>query len=54
MKDVLAYMIGPKAENMHLFRQLVLEALDDHMFWRRNFHADDGPVITAEIGRAHV
>ena len=47
MEDLLAYMIGPKAENMETFRRLVLEALDDHMYWRRNFHPEDKPVISA-------
>ena len=47
MEDLLAYMIGPKAENMEIFRQLVLEALDDHMYWRRNFHPEDKHVISA-------
>lgn len=47
MEDLLAYMIGPKAENMEIFRKLVLEALDDHMYWRRNFHPEDKHVISA-------
>lgn len=47
MEDLLAYMIGSKAENMDIFRKLVLEALDDHMFWRRNFYPEDTPVISA-------
>ena len=47
MKDLLAYMIGPKAENMQLFRDLIVEALDDHMFWRRNFYPQDLPVVKA-------
>lgn len=47
MEDVFAYMIGPKAENMTVFRKLVLEALDDQMFWRRNFYPEDLPVVSA-------
>ncbi|MBC8432378.1 pyridoxal phosphate-dependent decarboxylase family protein [Desulfobacula sp.] len=47
MKDLFGYLIGPKAENMELFRQLVIEALDDHMYWRRNFHPEDYPVVTS-------
>ena len=39
MSDIRAYMIGPKAENVDLFRQLVIEALDDHSRWRRNYSA---------------
>ena len=47
MEDLLGYMIGPKAENMEIFRSLILEALDDHMYWRRNFHPEDKHVISA-------
>jgi glutamate/tyrosine decarboxylase-like PLP-dependent enzyme len=49
MKDVFAYMIGPKGENADIFRDLLTEALDDHVFWRRNFHPEDAPVITANL-----
>ena len=47
MEDLLGYMIGPKAENMEIFRSLILQALDDHMYWRRNFHPEDKHVISA-------
>ena len=47
MSDVLAQMIGPKGENMGIFRRLIIEALDDHMYWRRNFHPEDLPAIRA-------
>src|SRR3984893_17097316 len=47
MSDIRAYTIGPKGENLELFRQLVVEALDDHLYWRRNFHPEDNPVISS-------
>src|SRR6185503_8499950 len=47
MSDIRAYMIGPKAENVDLFRQLVIEALDDHLRWRRNFYPCDNPAISS-------
>jgi glutamate/tyrosine decarboxylase-like PLP-dependent enzyme len=46
MYDIKSFMIGPKAENLDLFRQLVLEALDDHLYWRRNHHPEDSAVLS--------
>jgi len=34
--------LGPKAENADAFERLLLEALRDHVFFRRNFHPEDG------------
>jgi len=40
-----AWFLGPRAENADLLERLVLEALRDHVFWRRNYHPEDGAVI---------
>lgn len=40
-----AWFLGPRAENADLLERLVLEALRDHVFWRRNYHPEDGVVI---------
>ncbi len=40
-----AWFLGPRAENADLMERLVVEALRDHVFWRRNFHPEDGVVI---------
>jgi glutamate/tyrosine decarboxylase-like PLP-dependent enzyme len=40
-----AWFLGPRAENADLFERLVLEALRDHVFWRRNYHPEDGLTI---------
>jgi len=37
-----AAFLGPKAENADFFEKLLLEAFRDHVFWRRNFHPEDG------------
>lgn len=50
-RDVEAWFLGPRAENADIFEQLVLEALRDHAFWRRNFHPMDPPAITQSIKR---
>jgi glutamate/tyrosine decarboxylase-like PLP-dependent enzyme len=37
--------LGPKGENADVFERLLLEAFRDHVFWRRNFHPEDGFVV---------
>jgi glutamate/tyrosine decarboxylase-like PLP-dependent enzyme len=46
-----SWFLGPKAENADIFERLVLEALRDCVFWRRNFHPGDEIIITEEIRR---
>jgi glutamate/tyrosine decarboxylase-like PLP-dependent enzyme len=40
--DLGSLFLGPKAENAESFERLLLEAFRDHVFWRRNFHPEDG------------
>ena len=40
-----AWFLGPHAENGDLLERLVTEALRDHIFWRRNYHPEDGITI---------
>ena len=40
-----AWFLGPRAENAELLERLVVEALRDHVFWRRNYHPEDGFAI---------
>ena len=45
-RDALrAWFLGPRAENAELLERLVLESLRDHVFWRRNYHPEDGFTI---------
>lgn len=45
-RDALrAWFLGPRAENAELLERLVTEALRDHVFWRRNYHPEDGFTI---------
>jgi hypothetical protein len=45
-RDALrAWFLGPRAENADLFERLVTETLRDHVFWRRNYHPEDGVTI---------
>lgn len=41
-----AWFLGPRAENADLLERLVTEALRDHVFWRRNYHPEDGFIIS--------
>ena len=40
-----AWFLGPRAENAELLERLVVESLRDHIFWRRNYHPEDGVAI---------
>ena len=40
-----AWFLGPRAENADLLERLITEALRDHIFWRRNYHPEDGFTI---------
>ena len=40
-----AWFLGPRAENAGLLERLVVESLRDHVFWRRNYHPEDGFTI---------
>jgi glutamate/tyrosine decarboxylase-like PLP-dependent enzyme len=43
--DLGSIFLGPKAENADVFERLLLEAFRDHVFWRRNFHPEDGFLV---------
>ncbi|HET8899720.1 MAG TPA: pyridoxal-dependent decarboxylase [Rhodanobacteraceae bacterium] len=40
-----ACFLGPYGENDSLLEKLLVEFLRDHVYWRRNFHPEDLPVI---------
>jgi glutamate/tyrosine decarboxylase-like PLP-dependent enzyme len=50
-RQVAAWFLGPRAENLDMFIKLVEEAITDHAYWRRNFHPEDPVVITDAIQR---
>lgn len=42
-RDALrSWFLGTRAENADLLERLMTEALRDHVFWRRNYHPEDG------------
>lgn len=46
-----AWFLGPKAENADEFERLVVEAIRDHAYWRRNYHPEDPTHITETVKR---
>ena len=49
--QLYSWFLGPKAENADFLERLVLEALRDCVFWRRNFHPEDDILITERVKR---
>jgi glutamate/tyrosine decarboxylase-like PLP-dependent enzyme len=47
-----AWFLGPKGENAEVLERLVVEAIRDQAFWRRNYHPGDPTHITEEIRRS--
>ncbi|MEY9606275.1 glutamate/tyrosine decarboxylase-like PLP-dependent enzyme [Bradyrhizobium japonicum] len=47
-----AWFLGPKGENGDEFERLVIEAVRDQVYWRRNYHPADPNHITDEIKRS--
>jgi glutamate/tyrosine decarboxylase-like PLP-dependent enzyme len=47
-----AWFLGEKAENADEFERLIVEAIRDQAFWRRNFHPSDPTHITETIKRS--
>ncbi len=51
-RAVEAWFLGPKAENADELERLLVEAVRDQAFWRRNFHPGDPTHITEEMKRS--
>ncbi|QDS94739.1 L-2,4-diaminobutyrate decarboxylase [Roseimaritima multifibrata] len=50
-RAVEAWFLGPKGENADELEKLVVQAVRDQAFWRRNFHPNDPTHISEEIKR---
>ncbi|AUX42264.1 decarboxylase [Sorangium cellulosum] len=46
-----AWFLGSKAENADEFERLIVEAIRDQAFWRRNFHPGDPALVTEAVKR---
>jgi glutamate/tyrosine decarboxylase-like PLP-dependent enzyme len=51
-RAVEAWFLGPRGENAELLERLVVEAVRDQVYWRRNFHPEDPTHITEAIKRS--
>jgi hypothetical protein len=47
-----AWFLGEKAENADEFERLIVEAIRDQAFWRRNFYPSDPSHISETIKRS--
>lgn len=43
-----ALFLGPKSENGKFFKEALLNCVDDHLFWRKDFHPEDESIISYE------
>lgn len=48
-RSLEAWFLGPKAENADILERLIVEAIRDQVFWRRNYHPEDPFHITEKI-----
>lgn len=44
-----AWFVGPKAENEEIYKEMVLEAVDAHLDYRKNYFPSDPAYVTPEI-----
>lgn len=51
-RAVEAWFLGPKGENAEVFERLIVEAIRDQAFWRRNYFPGDPSHISEEIQRS--
>lgn len=43
-----ALFIGDKAENGQLYKDLLIDLVDEHLGWRQNYMPQDMPVISSQ------
>ena len=44
--DINGLFLGPKSENGKFFKEKVIDVINEHLFWRKDFHPEDDPVIS--------
>ena len=44
--DIEALFLGPLSENRKFFKDMLEFLIDEHVYWRRNFHPEDPPMIS--------
>lgn len=48
-RSLEAWFLGPRGENAELLERLVVDAVRDQVYWRRNFHPEDPVHITDKV-----
>jgi len=48
-EEITGWFLGTKAENMHIFCELITEAMNNIAYGRRSFHPEDPGYVTEEI-----
>jgi len=48
-RNVEAWFLGPRSENLNFFMELVQEAINNHAYWRRDFHPEDPSPIPPTV-----
>jgi hypothetical protein len=46
--SVEAWFMGPRGENGDIVERLIVEAIRDQIYWRRNYHPSDPSPISAD------
>lgn len=46
--DINALFLGPKSENAQFFKDALISCVNDHLYWRKDFHPEDEPIISYE------
>ena len=41
-----ALFLGPKSENAKFFKETLLDFVNEHIYWRRDFHPEDESIIS--------
>ncbi|MBM9520486.1 tyrosine decarboxylase [Desulforhopalus vacuolatus] len=41
-----ALFLGPKSENAKHFQEIMQDVVSEHIYWRRDFHPEDKPIIS--------
>ena len=44
--DINALFLGPKSENGDFFKDVLINCVNDHLYWRKDFHPEDDPIIS--------
>jgi len=43
-----ALFLGPQSENREIFEKLLKALVEEHIYWRKNFHPEDSPSVTLQ------